>query len=148
MSYARRLACALRRRGLTEDRISEVLADVRELTTATGTSAEDEFGSVEEYAQTFPQGRRRPVTPSRLGSWAVLLLAFGLHVLSVELRRRGAGPPLPWQATLLVWLAAFPAAAAVSALIDHRLPRRRRPPSADVPGRTPARPTAPSRGQR
>ena len=50
MSYERKLTFNLRVRGLSESEIAEALDEVRSHEAATGTPAEAEFGTAEEYA--------------------------------------------------------------------------------------------------
>ncbi|MFB9651273.1 hypothetical protein [Pseudarthrobacter oxydans] len=59
MSYERSLTFNLRVRGLSEVEITEVLDEVRAHETATGTAAEVEFGTAQEYAKQFPKQKRR-----------------------------------------------------------------------------------------
>ena len=55
MSYQRHLTFNLRIRGLSEPEIAEALDEVRAHEAATGTPAEAEFGTAEEYAKQFPK---------------------------------------------------------------------------------------------
>ena len=59
MSYERSLTFNLRVRGLSEPEIAEALDEVRSHEAATGTPAEAEFGTAEEYAKQFPKQKRR-----------------------------------------------------------------------------------------
>ncbi len=59
MSYELNLTFNLRMRGLSEPEIAEALDEVRAHEAATGTPAEAEFGTVEEYAKQFPKKKRR-----------------------------------------------------------------------------------------
>lgn len=59
MSYQRHLTFNLRMRGLSELEIAEALDEVRAHEAATGTPAEAEFGTAEEYAKQFPKTKRR-----------------------------------------------------------------------------------------
>lgn len=59
MSYERSLTFNLRVRGLSESEIAEALDEVRSHEAATGTAAEVEFGTAEEYAKQFPKKKRR-----------------------------------------------------------------------------------------
>ncbi|WP_395405753.1 hypothetical protein ACHMXB_22570 (plasmid) [Arthrobacter sp. UC242_113] len=59
MSYERRLTFNLRVRGLSEAEIAAALDEIRAHEAATGTPAEAEFGTAQEYARQFPKQKRR-----------------------------------------------------------------------------------------
>lgn len=92
MSYERRLTFNLRVRGLSESEIAEALDEVRAHEAATGTAAEVEFGTAEEYANQFPKKKRRTrgqtiTTISTALAVAYVLLAVVLMlVFRVDIR--------------------------------------------------------------
>ena len=91
MSYERSLTFNLRVRGLSEDEIAEALDEVRAHEAATGTPAQAEFGTAEEYAKQFPNKKRRTrgKTINTVGTLlavfyvllaVVLMLVFRVHI--------------------------------------------------------------------
>ena len=92
MSYQRRLTFNLRVRGLSEPEIAEVLDQVRAHEAATGTPAEEEFGTAEEYAKQFPKQKRRTrgkiitAVSTALAVAYVLLVVVLILVFRVDIR--------------------------------------------------------------
>ena len=92
MSYERSLTFNLRVRGLSEVEITEVLDEVRAHETATGTAAEVEFGTAQEYAKQFPKQKRRTrgktittISTALAGAY-VLLAVILMPVFRVDIR--------------------------------------------------------------
>lgn len=83
MSYERRLTFNLRVRGLSESEIAEALDEVRSHEAVTGTAAEVEFGTAEEYAKQFPKQKRR--TLGKTINTISTVLAVGYVLLAVIL---------------------------------------------------------------
>lgn len=92
MSYERKLTFNLRVRGLSESEIAEALDEVRSHEAATGTPAEAEFGTAEEYAKQFPKQKRRTrgknITSisTALAVGYVLLVVVLMLVFRVDIR--------------------------------------------------------------
>ena len=92
MSYERRLTFNLRVRGLSEVEIAEALDEVRAHETATGTPAEAEFGTAEEYAKQFPKQKRRTrgktitAISTALAAAYVLLMVVLMLAFRVDIR--------------------------------------------------------------
>jgi hypothetical protein len=92
MSYERRLTFNLRVRGLSESEIAQALDEVRAHEAATGTSAETEFGTAEEYAKQFPKQKRRTrgktinTVGTVLAVTYVLLVVVLMLVFRVDIR--------------------------------------------------------------
>lgn len=110
MSYERDLAFNLRMRGLSENEIADTLDEIRAHGAATGTQAEEEFGTPQEYAQQFPEkkSRRTPgATVVLMGAvLAIIYVAVAmllLPLLRVDIRDI-VGPIRLWPA-LVVMLA-------------------------------------------
>ena len=80
MSYERDLAFNLRIRGLSEDEIADTLDEVRAHGATTGTPAEDEFGTAQEYAKQFPEKKKKKTRS--LGS-AVMMVGVALAIIYV-----------------------------------------------------------------
>lgn len=106
MSYQRRLIFNLRMRGLSETEIAETLDEVRAHEAATGTAAEAEFGTAEEYAKQFPKKKRRT-----RGSTVVIIgvaLAITYVLLTVMLMvfrvdvREFVGPITLWPGLVVI----------------------------------------------
>lgn len=76
MSYERRLTFNLRVRGLSESEIAEALEEVRAHEAATGTPAEAEFGTAEEYSKQFPKKKRRTLGRTITSVGAALAIAY------------------------------------------------------------------------
>lgn len=76
MSYERRLTFNLRVRGLSEPEIAEALDEVRAHEAATGTPAEAEFGTAEEYAKQFPKNKRRTLGRTITSAGTALAVAY------------------------------------------------------------------------
>jgi sterol desaturase/sphingolipid hydroxylase (fatty acid hydroxylase superfamily) len=81
MSYERNLTFNLRLRGLSEPEIAEVLDEVRAHEAATGTPAEAEFGTAEEYAKQFPKKKRRTRGSTITMIGAALAIAYALFAV-------------------------------------------------------------------
>lgn len=107
MSYERNLTFNLRLRGLSEPEIAETLEEVRAHETATGTPAEAEFGTAEEYAKQFPKKKRRTrgsIITMIGGALAIAYLLF-MVLLMVLFRvdiREYVGPLELWPGLVLV----------------------------------------------
>jgi len=107
MSYERHLAFNLRIRGLPEDEIAEALDEVRAHAAATGSPAEDEFGSAQMYAQQFPQRKRRSPGYAVMVVGAVLAITYAavamllLPFLRIEVRDL-VGPIRLWPGVVLI----------------------------------------------
>lgn len=92
MSYERSLTFNLRVRGLSEVEIAEALDEVRAHEAATGTSAQAEFGTAQEYAKQFPKQKRRTrgqtittISTALAGAY-VLLAVILMLVFRVDIR--------------------------------------------------------------
>jgi hypothetical protein len=92
MSYQRRLTFNLRVRGLSEAEIAEALDEVRAHEAATGTPAEAEFGTAQEYAKQFPKKKRRTrgqtittISTALAGAYVLLAVVLML-VFRVDIR--------------------------------------------------------------
>ncbi len=92
MSYERRLTFNLRVRGLSEAEIAEALDEVRAHEAATGTPAEAEFGTAQEYAKQFPKKKRRTrgqtittISTALAGAYVLLAVVLML-VFRVDIR--------------------------------------------------------------
>jgi len=85
MSYERRLTFNLRVRGLSESEIAEALDEVRSYEAATGTAAEVEFGTAEEYAKQFPKKKRRTRGKTVTAISTALAVAYVLLVVVLML---------------------------------------------------------------
>ncbi|MDN6178577.1 MAG: hypothetical protein L0J08_08550, partial [Micrococcaceae bacterium] len=59
MTYEHNLAFYLRMRGLPEAQVSEAIDEVRAHVMSSGNSAESEFGTAEDYAESFSAVKRR-----------------------------------------------------------------------------------------
>ena len=81
MSYERDLAFNLRIRGFSEDEIADTLEEVRAHRAATGSPAEDEFGTAQEYARQFPKKK------TRSPGYTVMMIAavLGITYLAVAM---------------------------------------------------------------
>lgn len=107
MSYEHDLAFALRLRGLSEARIAEAVREVQAHTLSAGTSPEDEFGTAEEYASTFPATKRR-TRGARVAAGATILalayvvIAFALKPLFDVDVRSIVGPVMLWPALAII----------------------------------------------
>lgn len=124
MSYERNLTFSLRLRGLSEPEISEVIDEVRAHEAATGTPAEDEFGTAEEYAKQFPRKKRRTRGHTIMTIGAVLAIAYVLFavLLAILFRvdiREYVGP-----ITLLPGLVLVLASVVAGFLTDYFQPER------------------------
>lgn len=123
MSYQRHLTFNLRTRGLSEHEIAEAIQEVRAHEAATGSSAEAEFGTAEEYAKQFPKKKRRTrghaitVIGAALAV-AYVLLTVLLMFFSIDVREY-AGP-----LTLLPGLVLILAGVLAGFLIDYFQPPR------------------------
>ena len=107
MSYERNLAFNLRTRGLSEPEIAEVLDEVWAHESATGTPAEAEFGTAEEYAKQFPKKkmRTRGHTIRMIGTalcFAYVLFAVLLTVLFKVDIRDYVGPITLWPGLVVI----------------------------------------------
>jgi uncharacterized membrane protein len=106
MSYQRRLTFNLRMRGLSETEIAETLHEVRAHEAATGTAAEAEFGTAEEYAKQFPKKKRRTLGRIIVIIGAVLAIAYILlTVLLMFFRvdvREFVGPTTLWPGLVVI----------------------------------------------
>lgn len=100
MSYQRRLTFNLRMRGLSETEIAETLHEVRAHEAVTGTAAEAEFGTAEEYAKQFPTKKRWTLGRTIVIIGAALAVAYiVLTVLLMFFRvdvREFVGPITLW----------------------------------------------------
>ena len=124
MSYERRLTFNLRVRGLSEAEITEVLDEVRAHEAATGTAAEAEFGTAEEYAKQFPKQKRRTrgktiTTISTALAIAYVLLTVLLMFFRIDVREY-VGP-----VTLLPALVLILAGLLAGFLTDYFQPAQR-----------------------
>ena len=81
MSYQWHLTFNLRIRGLSEPEIAEALDEVRAHEAATGTPAEAEFGTAEEYAKQFPKKKRRTLGHTITVVGAVSAIAYILFTV-------------------------------------------------------------------
>lgn len=144
MSYYHSLAFQLRLRHLPEGEVARVLQDVRELSVASGTSPDVEFGPAEQYAASFPAGRQRFDLPLCV-FLACLLAALVLGVGNVAADLRGAARLLPPGPSLLASAALLVGGATTAIVLLHRLPRAfrrqdrgqagmRRPDAEELPG--------------
>jgi hypothetical protein len=106
MSYQRRLTFNLRLRGLSETEIAETLHEVRAHEAATGTAAEAEFGTAEEYAKQFPKKKRRTLGSTIVIIGAALAIAYILlTVLLMFFRvdvREYVGPITLWPGLMMI----------------------------------------------
>ena len=107
MSYEHDLAFNLRLRGIPEPQIAEAVEEVRVHTHSTGQSAEDEFGSTDEYAQTFPQQKthtrgRRAVLAGKILAIAYVVCAFAAQPLAGIDVRDIVGPVMLWPALAIL----------------------------------------------
>ena len=107
MSYARDLTFNLRIRGFSEDEIAETLDEVRAHESATGTPAEDDFGTAQEYAKQFPKKKMQ----SRGATLIMIGVVLGLIYIAVSMLllpflrvdiRVVVGPIRLWPALVLV----------------------------------------------
>lgn len=101
MSYERDLAFNLRQRGLPESQVAEVIDEVRAHTATTGTPAEAEFGTAEDYAASFPAVKRRSrghrvVTVAVLLSITYVLAGLALKPLIGFDIKALTGPMMLW----------------------------------------------------
>lgn len=121
MSYQRHLTFNLRIRGLSEPEIAEALDEVRAHEAATGTPAEAEFGTAEEYAKQFPKKKRRTrghtiTVVGAASAIAYILLTVLLMFFRIDVREY-VGP-----ITLLPGLVLILAGVLAGFLTDYFLP--------------------------
>lgn len=126
MTYEKDLAFNLRIRGMSESQIVEVISEVR-AHAANGVSAESEFGSPEEYASSFPKGKRRTRGARVIAMAVIVAIAYGVAVLVLAVVfhvdiRAITGPVTVWPALLIVVLGIL-----LGFLIDYLRP----PPRSD-----------------
>ena len=115
MNYYRSLAFHLRTQHLPEERIAEILTEVRDVADQSGRPAEAEFGEARELAEGYPKLERK----TSLGGWVggpLMLAALGFLVYRLK---TGAEIGVLEVTSALVAMAL---AAAVGMLIDCRLP--------------------------
>lgn len=108
MTYEHDLAFNLRIRGTPESQIAEVLEEVRAHASTTGTSAESEFGTPEEYASSFPKVKRRTRGSRVVIAAVILALAYVVAIFAVALIGFDieviTGPVLLWPALVVLAL--------------------------------------------
>lgn len=107
MSYERELAFNLRLRGVPETRVAAAIEEVRAHAASADTSAEAEFGTAEEYAASFPEGKRRSrgrrvIAVAVLLATAYVLAALVLTPLIGFDVKDITGPLMLWPAGVLV----------------------------------------------
>ncbi|WP_457975032.1 hypothetical protein [Arthrobacter sp. D1-17] len=107
MSYERNLTFNLRLRGLSEPEIAETLEEVRAHEAATGTPAEAEFGTAEEYAKQFPRKKRRTrgsmiaMIGGALAVAYILLMVLLVVLFRIDIREY-VGPLELWPGLVLI----------------------------------------------
>lgn len=124
MSYQRKLTFNLRLRGLSENEITEVLDEVQAHEVATGTPAEADFGTAEEYAKQFPKKKRRTRGHAIAMIGATLAIAYVLLTILLMFFRidiREYVGPITLQPAVLVLLASI----AAGFLTDYFRPAQR-----------------------
>lgn len=122
MSYYHDLAFHLRLRQLPESEVVRVLQDVRELSVASGTSPDVEFGPADEYAASFPKGRQR-IDLSLCLFVACVLTALAIGVWNMAADLRGTARLLSPGQSLLAFAGLFVVGATTAIGLLHRLPR-------------------------
>lgn len=122
INYYRTLAFHLRLRQLPETRVAQILQEVRELSLASGSAPEAEFGPAQEYAEQFGRRQRR-CTASLVVFSACLLACLAIQVLNMSAGLRGGDRLLPPGPTLLICAVLLVGGATFAVLYEHRLPR-------------------------
>ncbi len=120
--YYRALAFHLRLRQLPEAEVARVLHEVRELSWASGTTPEAEFGPAQDYADQFDRRKQR-YGPGLVVFLVCLLAIFVLQVTNMVAGLGIGDRLLPPGPTLLTCAALFVGGAAFAIVHEHRLPR-------------------------
>lgn len=123
MSFHHDLAYQLRRRGCTEDAVTDVLYTVDEAVADTGTSPVEEFGSPEEYAAQFSGQRKCTPGQKALGVFGLLGVA-SMTIYTIWPQWFGITTPVLEQFAGLIALLVLLAIGCIpGAYLDNRLPR-------------------------
>lgn len=123
MSYYQDLAQKLCRRGCEEDQVLAVLTEVRETTTAAGTSPESEFGTPEEKAAGYSGERKRSPGRFTLNIFGLLgLCCVAVYAIWPEIFGFTA-PVLREFAGMIAMLVLLIIGAFAAGFVDTRLPK-------------------------
>lgn len=122
MTYYANLAAALRARKCTEEQILDALLTVREASTASGTTPDEEFGAASEYAENYSGSRRLTAVQLVRGvSTVASILVIGALRLTAF-----RGGDLSWVIGqgVVVFVIIGAAGELVASWVSRRIPRR------------------------
>lgn len=121
MTYYADLAAALRARKCTEEQTLDALRTVREATTASGTTPDEEFGAASKYAENF-SGSRKLTTRQLVRGVSTVASILVLGVLRLVVLRDSS---LGWRIVqaVLVFAVIGMVGELVGRWVSRRIPR-------------------------
>ncbi len=123
MNYYASLAFQLRLRKLPEERIAEILQEVRDLSRESGQNPDDQFGPPTTYAEQFPMGNVR----SRATRIAIAVLAVAIAAMALDVGMslfRDERLEIGGVRVVLICFAVQAVAIIAALVADHRVPPR------------------------